>query len=259
MKKIYLIAMMAVMSLAVSAQQTLQLSTYNGTKLEKFNGTECQVTANRYVFHGWNTLSLPFALTENELNEIFGADCRLERLVGVESNGRGLVLNFQDCKAEGVDANVPYILYFTGENSNKKISKQALITDAPAQLTFVVDGTGETVSMVGAQKHLDGAGFYGILAKDNAEALFTAVPENSGGFYATRCYVKVSSGTDALLRTNHLAAGELSSISAVASSKEKVDVYTLSGVKVATNVRASEINKMQPGVYVVNGQKVLVK
>lgn len=256
MKKIYLIAMMAVMSLAVSAQQTLQLSTYNGTKLEKFNGTECQVTANRYVFHGWNTLSLPFALTENELNEIFGADCRLERLVGVESNGRGLVLNFQDCKAEGVDANVPYILYFTGENSNKKISKQALITDAPAQLTFVVDGTGETVSMVGAQKHLDGAGFYGILAKDNAEALFTAVPENSGGFYATRCYVKVGSGNSVSLSTNHLAAGEATAINGIANTSKRADVYNLSGVKVASKANLSQL---KPGVYVVDGQKVVVK
>lgn len=259
MKKFYLIAMMALATMSVNAQQKVILSTYAGTPVEKFDGCECNVTVNRYVFTGWNTISLPFAVSESELNELFGADCRLEKLVGAEQESNGIRLDFQDCKSAGIEANVPYILHYTGEAANKKISKLTTLTAGEAALTYQVKGGNETVTMACAQTHIDGIGFYGVLAVDNAEARFTPVDETKSGFYATRCYVKVSSGTDALLRTNHLAAGELSSISAVASSKEKVDVYTLSGVKVATNVRASEINKMHPGVYVVNGQKVLVK
>ena len=45
----------------------------------------------------------------------------------------------------------------------------------------------------------------------------------------------------------------------VANSSETVDVYNLSGVKVARNLRASEVNKLNPGIYVVKGQKITVK
>ena len=258
MKKFYLIAMMVLATMSVNAQQKVILSTYAGTPVEKYDGCECNVTVNRYMFTGWNTISLPFAVSESELNEIFGADCRLEKLVGAEQESNSIRLDFQDCKSEGIEANVPYILYYTGEAATKKISKLATLTAGQAALTFDVKGSIEAVTMACAQTHIDGIGFYGVLAVDNAEARFSPVDASKSGFYATRCYVKVSSGTDALLRTNHLAAGELSSISAVAASNERVDVYTISGVRVATNVRASELGKMQPGVYVINGQKVLV-
>ena len=259
MKKFYLIAMMALATMSVNAQQKVILSTYAGTSVEKYDGRECNVTVNRYMFTGWNTISLPFAVSESELNEIFGSDCRLEKLVGAEQESNGIRLDFQDCKSDGIEANVPYIIYYTGEAANKKINKLATLTAGQAALTFDVRGSNETVTMACAQTHIDGIGFYGVLAVDNAEARFTPVDASKSGFYATRCYVKVSSGTDAMLRTNHLAAGELSSINAVAASNERVDVYTISGVRVATNVRASELSKMQSGVYVVNGQKVLVK
>ena len=96
MKKLYLIAAMAIATLAGNAQEKLYLSTYNGTNIEKYDGKVCDVTVNRYVFNGWNTISLPFALSESELNETFGQNCRLERLVGAEQNGQGITLNFQD-------------------------------------------------------------------------------------------------------------------------------------------------------------------
>ena len=62
MKKFYLIALMAVMTLAASAQQRVVINTGSGTNLEKYDGVQCQVTANRYLFHGWNTLALPIDL-----------------------------------------------------------------------------------------------------------------------------------------------------------------------------------------------------
>ncbi len=259
MKKFYLIAMMALATLGVNAQQNVTLSTYNGTPVEKYNGTECNVIVNRYVFTGWNTISLPFDVSESELNEVFGTDCRLEKLVGAEQEANGIRLDFQDCKAAGIQANVPYLLHYTGQNANKVIRKLATLVAGEAELTCPVKGSAASVTMACAQKHISGVGLYGVLAVDNAEANFTKVDETKSGFYATRCYVQLSSGNDALLRTNHIAAGELSSINAVAAANERVDVYTISGVKVANGVRASELGKMQPGVYVVNGQKVLVK
>lgn len=259
MKKIYLIALMAVMTLAVSAQHRVVLNTGSGTNLERYDGMECQVVANRYLFQGWNTISLPFELTTEELNDCFGADCRLEKLVAAESEAGSVVLYFQDCKAEGLQANVPYILYYNGENASRKISKVATIVNENAVATIDVNNSAETVAMVGVKKHISGVGYYGVLAADNSEAKFVKVDESKSGFYATRCYVTLSSGNDAQLVTRHLAAGEITGISDIVAGKEKVDVYSISGAKVASGIKASQVSKLQPGIYVVNGQKVLVR
>ena len=258
MKKFYFVALMTLMAITASAQQALQLSTYAGTNLQKYDGQECKVTVTRYLFHGWNTFSLPFALSEDEMNEAFGSDCRLERLVGVESVGKDMVLNFQDCKAQGMEANVPYILWYNGENANKRIAKLALISDAPATVSFSDKGT--TVTMACAQKQFDGKGCYGVLAKDNAEAKFTKVDETiTSGFFATRCYIRVENGNPMNLLTNHLAAGEATGIDAISVAGKSVDVYNLSGQKVATKANKATLRSLAPGVYVINGQKVLVK
>ena len=259
MKKFYLIAAMAVATLAAQAQEKFVLSTFNGTNIEKYDGKVCNVTTNRLMFKGWNTIALPFALTEAELNETFGNDCRLEKLVGAEACGSTIQLNFQDCKAEGLKANTPYILFYTGQTASKKIAKETLVTDETPALSFNVKGSNETVLMSGVQSHIDGVGLYGILAADNGEAKFVKVDETKNGFYATRCYVKLSSGTNKTLVARHLAAGETTGIDAVAKSSETVDVYNTAGVKVASQIKASEVNKLQPSVYIIKGQKVLVK
>ena len=247
----------AISALAVSAQQVLNLSTANGTNLQKYDGQVCKINVNRYVFNGWNTISLPFELTESEVNEAFGNDCRLEKLIGVEESGGTVSLFFQDCKATGIESNVPYILYYTGENGSKRISKEALVTQGEAVVGFRAGG--DYVQMAAAQKACPGAGLYGILAADNAEAKFVAVDEAKGGFHATRCFVKLDSGNNTPLVTYHLAAGETTSISAIANNGAKVDVYNIAGMKVASGITTAQMQKLQPGVYVVNGQKVLVK
>lgn len=254
MKKIYLIAAMVCMALCASAQQRLSISTYSGTNLDKYDGKEMSVTVNRYVFRGWNTLCLPFDVTTDELNETFGADCRLEQLVGVETGSQGLVLNFQDCKAAGMEAGRPYILYYTGENGSKKLTKDAVIKRQKTELTFTDSRTGAIVTMGGAQVKTSGDNLYGVLARDNAEATFVNTSTVANGFYATRCYVSVSTGNNTILTTNHLGEGEATAINAIARSGERVDVFTVSGIKVA-----DRIDGLQPGVYVVKGKKVMVK
>ncbi len=255
MKKLLLMAAFALSCIGTSAQQTLTLSTYKGTDIKKYAGKKMNVTLNRYIFKGWNTISLPISMSEAEVNATFGSDCKLEKLVGVENNGTGVVLNFQNCKAEGIKANTPYILHYAGESGSKKIqAENAEVQEGESAITFTAAGTGETVTMAAAQMQTEAQGLYGILAKDNAEAAFVNVDNTTNGFYATRCYVKLSGGNSTLLTTNHLAEGEVTSINAIAKQGEQVEVYNLSGVKVADSVQG-----LQKGIYVVKGKKVMVK
>ena len=79
---------------------------------------------------------------------------------------------------------------------------------------------------------------------------------NSGYFNAVP-QIDESEATDVYLE----AEGVLSAIGQVVVNKaESADVYTLSGVKVRSNVKgAAATNGLPAGIYVVNGQKVLVK
>ena len=254
MKKLLLMAALTLGCISLQAQETLNLSTYQGTNLNKYVGKQLTVSVTRYVFNGWNTISLPFSISETQVNEVFGADCQLEKLVGVENDGISIRLNFQDCKAEGIRANVPYILHYTGESGSKKIvAKNVSVTDATASVTFTAQGTGETVTMACAKHKTAAQGLYGILAKDNANATFVNVDGASNGFLATRCYIQLSNGNSTILTTNHIG-GDVTAISTIVKAGEQVDVYNLSGVKVANN-----INDLQKGIYVVKGKKVMVK
>ena len=259
MKKLLLLAAVAMGCIGMNAQEKLTLSTYKGTDLAKYANKTLTVTVSRYLFNGWNTISLPFAMSQEQVNETFGNDCRLERLTGIENDGTDIKLNFQNCKSEGIKANVPYILYYTGLTGTKNFTTEnATVSNTPAALTFTAEGTGETVTMAAAKQQKDAAGLYGILAKDNAEAAFVNVDNVSNGFYATRCYIQLSNGNSTLLTTNHIVE-EASSISAVVKAGEQVDVYNISGRRVASGINAAELSRLQKGIYVVKGKKVLVK
>ncbi len=259
MKKIFLLAVMAVATMTTAqAQSRVVLSTYNGTDMARYDGQDCKLTVNRYVFTGWNTIALPFAVSEEELNATFGNDCRLEKLVGVESQGSHMMLCFQDCKQQGIQPGVPYILHYTGAPSTKTLTKQAVVDNQPAVASFTT-ANGETVRMIGAQTKTDDARLYGVLAADNSEARFVQIGQGTSGFYATRCYIEVVPNRSMTLSTIHLAKGEATSINTVAAAGELIDVYNLAGRKVASKVSADEVNNLPSAIYVVKGQKVIVK
>lgn len=260
MKKFYLIAVLSSIMAMAHAENTLNLSTYKGTDISLYAGKIYNVSLNRYVFKGWNTISLPFAVSEEILNEVFGSDCRLERLVGVEFGIYGIRLNFEDCKAGGIEPNIPYILYYGGESGVKKIAvSNALILAGESKLSFSIQGTDQVVTMACAQTHTITGGLYGVLSKDNGEATFVNTDNITTGFYATRCYIQLSKGGVKAFVTNHIGKGDVTSIAQVADDAEIVDVYNLSGAIVASQIPASEVKNLQKGIYVIKGKKIIVK
>jgi hypothetical protein len=256
MKKLFLLIALAVSTLSGQAQQKLYLSTYSGTDVARYDGSQMDVVASRYTCQGWNTLSLPFALSESQLTEAFGADCRLERLVAAEAVGQQVVLHFQDCRAEGVQANVPYILYYSGETKMVRLATKAVIENGQSAITLPISGGNGTLTMRGARQQTTSEGKYGILARDNSEAAFVNVSDVAGGFLATRCYIETSEQQLQLV-TRHSA--ETTAIDAVVGQGERVDVYTVGGQRVATALDLSQIASLKAGVYVVKGRKVVVK
>ena len=258
MKKLLCMIALAGFALTAWSQTPLRLSTYSGTSLDRYDGQLCDVTADRYLFNGWNTISMPFAMTEQEIDDALGQGVRLERLVGVNQQGNEIVLNFQDCKAEGIQANMPYILYYPGETGSKRLHVITQVTKKESKVSFTTNG-GVEVTMNGTAVRTDGKGHYGILAINNVDANFTSIDNDKSFFYATYCYINIPGEQQFTLTPYHLGAGEVTSINEIAAASDIIDVYNVLGMKVANNIKAGEVNNLTPGIYVVKGRKILVK
>ena len=263
MKKSLLLILVALMVnvAGIINADTVVTNTVNPKDLSAYDGQTVDLTLYRYIYKGWNTICLPVSLSETEINEIFGADCRLETLVGVENNGTATKLNFKDVKRDGLKARTPYILYSTQSSGVRTIQlKEANITVGDAELTFE-DNTGTTVQFSGATEKQTTEGMYGIIAKDNATAAFvnaSSVPQ----IYPSRCYIKLNGGElTQLLTSNHLEYDDVTGVEAAvaAAADAPVDVYNVSGVRIAKDVAPADLAKLPKGVYVVKGQKIWVK
>lgn len=244
MKKILLTAALFVATMAASAQ-TLTLSSFSGTNLSNLNGQVRDVKMSRDIFKGWNTISLPFALTEDQVNEYFGSDCRLEKFVGVETTASATTMIFQDVKAEGIKANTPYILYYTGETKSIAMNVSNATLDNGESVISFTDVNGMTISMHGLKRSAGSRGLYGILAKDNDEASFVNVSDLGSQFYATRCYVEVSNidnakSTNLILATRHLAPGT-TGIDSVEAANSNSATFNLAGQRVGKDAKGVKI------------------
>lgn len=253
LKKMAVVAGCFAFSAAMMAQsKTLYLSSVEGTNVSQYDGQTRNVSMSRSVFNGWNTLCVPFSMTTEELNATFGAGCKLETLSAIAKEGNVIDLYFTDVKSEGVKANTPYLLHYTGETKTvKMVANETTIeaNDAPA-LLFIADNA--FVQFNGAAKHIEANeqdAMYGIYVKDNAEAAFSLVTPETSGFYATRCFITVDGVKNPTFKAHHGAA-PVTAINAVKAENASDNVYNVNGVRQ---------NSLQKGVNITKGQKVIVK
>lgn len=253
-------ALIAGGNISVNAQtKTLYLSTYNGTALAAHDGQVRNVSVSRYMYNGWNTVCFPFSMTAEQVNAAFGNDCRLETLIGVENNGNDIVLNFADCKKNGIEPNKPYILFYTGKTGIVKfIANEAEIVATPSKLSFT-DTKGTTVTFEGAMMKTPAKGLYGIPAISNEKPVFININHPESVVQATKCFITLSTENSTRLYSNHVGDGETSSIGSVVKAGETIDVYNISGQIVASGISSKNISELPKGVYVVKGKKIMVK
>lgn len=248
MKKFTLAAVLLSMSLFASAQSKyVTLSSINGTNVEQYDGQVADVKMNRYMFTGWNTVSFPFDLSTDKINEFFGNDCRLEILTGISGDSNAMKLYFEDVKSEGIKANTPYILYFSGEPQNVRIIAESTIQSGESKLTFSANGY--TVNLNGADKIMSGDNIYGIFAKDNTDSKFAKIGETTG-CYATRCYITVDGDKDVNFIPVHNEKSTTAISKVSANDKDNDKVYDINGV---------QKKSVSKGINIVKGKKFAVK
>ncbi|MBQ0049802.1 MAG: hypothetical protein KBT12_06175 [Bacteroidales bacterium] len=258
MKKFFthkLIACAAVLAICSSAnaQRTLTLNTYSSLNFEKITSDVSTVRLTRNLFAGYNTICLPFSVSADELQTIVGEGMMLEKLVKAEKGQ----LTFLDVTEEGIQAGMPYLIY-------SPQAKNAIFSTNDLQMTTepITLQVGEA-SMSGMYAPTQEMDLFGIPAQQDSDLLQSILIRTVADktFLPTRCSINYvgSEETPVILHVTTLD-NITTPIAQLKAQNTKVDIYTVGGslVKAATNMNEAAAS-LPKGIYVVNGQKFMVK
>ena len=222
----------------------------NETNIKNYANQTCTVKMNRTFTadDGWYTLCLPFALTEEDItNQFKQAD--FEEFSSVSQNGDNVNLTFKSVK-ETV-AGVPYLVKPKNTVENLMFIDKMISVSEPGKVTQNING--KDYSFVGTfdptTLPVDGtARFIGFSGGE-----LVAPTSGGGDLKGLRAYFLFpSSGAQA-----KVCHGEIPT----SIRFEKVDgqdaahrIYNLNGQYVG-----NDQSRLQKGIYVVNGKKVVIK
>lgn len=200
----------------------------------------------RPLKNGWNSICLPFNMSAFDFEN--STDTKLQALASYD----GEVLNFEE--VENLEANVPYLVYITGANSEDgmfhgfNIGTEVFAADPQAQCRggFCFQGN-YTPSF--AMRNRYGVADYG------AEGQFIQKGGETSTLPATGAYF-TASGKPASVKLN--LGGEVTSINSngvITSDSASAPVFDLKGVRVSNG----SLEGLPKGLYIQGGKKVYVK
>lgn len=219
---------------------------YNENKANNIEAWEISdITLNRtLVANKWNTLCVPFAISEEEIKANFGEGTLVEKLDAVNGN----TVNFAD--ATSIEAGVPYLIKPTVAGTTytfngKEVSADAPKTEGNADVTFQGIYSPTDITNNGTVK---AAG-----VTQDGKVLFVNAGSQTKAF---RCFFTISDNasiTPAMLKVS-IKGVETAINSIVMDNSNATDnaVYNLQGQRVNGN-------SLTKGIYIKNGKKFAVK
>ena len=219
---------------------------YNENKANNIEVWEnSDITLNRtLVANKWNTLCVPFAISEEEIKANFGEGTLVEKFEAVNGN----TVNFAD--ATSIEAGVPYLIKPTVAGTTytfngKEVSADAPKTEGNADVTFQGIYSPTDITNNGTVK---AAG-----VTEGGKVLFVNAGSKTKAF---RCFFTISDNTSitpAMLKVS-IKGVETAINSIVMDNSNATDnaVYNLQGQRVNGN-------SLTKGIYIKNGKKFAVK
>lgn len=219
---------------------------YNENKANNIEAWEISdITLNRtLVANKWNTLCVPFAISEEEIKANFGEGTLVEKLDAVNGN----TVNFAD--ATSIEPGVPYLIKPTVAGTTYTFNGKDVIADAPkaegnADVTFQGIYSPTDITNKGTVK---AAG-----VTEGGKVLFVNAGSKTKAF---RCFFTISDNTSitpAMLKVS-IKGVETAINSIVIDNSNAADnaVYNLQGQRVNGN-------SLTKGIYIKNGKKFAVK
>lgn len=231
---------------------TISLSESEENKIE--TKSDISISLNRKLVKGvWNTICLPFDVSEAQAKSAFGADVRIAAL---NAESKGNTLMFDNKTAEGIKAAVPYLIM----PSEVKADNQYEF--------YNVSIKPENAAQASAVSTLDGFAFKGIYNKvditqdiNNSKSYAAFLGANNTLFKAKsgsttkgfRAYFAIPNSTAAsALRV--VVDGNATSIKNINCGVVESDdaVYNLQGQRV-------DARSLMPGLYIKAGKKFVVR
>ena len=219
---------------------------YNENKTNNIEAWEnSDITLNRtLVADKWNTLCVPFAISEEEIKANFGEGTLVEKLDAVNGN----TVNFAD--ATSIEAGVPYLIKPTVAGTTYTFNGKDVIADAPktegnADVTFQGIYSPTDITNGGTVK---AAG-----VTEDGKVLFVNADSQTKAF---RCFFTLNDNatiSPAMLKIS-IKGVETAINSIVMGNNNAADnaIYNLQGQRVNGN-------SLTKGIYIKNGKKFAVK
>lgn len=212
-----------------------------------YAGDKNIVIDRTFVSTDWNTLCLPFALTNAKLKAALGNDVKVCKLGSVADN----VVSFVDCSSEDITAGKPYFVKPANTVSNPSFTGVQITTLLPS-----VDGDEGKIQFAGTLNPIalktDGTNLF-IVTGGKFKKPANDTQATMKGF---RAYLIVPAGTDANKLSSRFGGVETAIAETIVDAVKTGDnrVFNLQGQMVGTS-----LNGLPAGLYIQNGKKVLVR
>lgn len=234
---------------------TISLSESEDNTIE--TKSDINISLNRKLVKGaWNTICLPFDVSEAQAKSAFGADVRIAAL-NAESKGNTLI--FDNKTAEGIKAAVPYLIMPSEVKANNQYEfynvsiKHENAAQASAVSTpdgFAFKGIYNKVDITQDIKNSETTGSYAAFLGAN-NTLFKAKSGSTTQGFRAYFAIPNSTATSALRVVVDGNATSIKNINCgVVESHDAV--YNLQGQRVDTR-------SLMPGLYIKAGKKFVVK
>lgn len=212
------------------------------------------ITMLRSFKKGWNTVCLPFTITSYDLTggDYYGdymGTTNAQSFVSSNQNS----LTFDAVKDDQLEANIPYLVYFSEDLDYTDESPFYYGGKVEATNPTPVEHNGFTfVGNYEASKSMDG--LYGVASEGDVQKIMLGTANST--LPATCAYFTTKN-----LNANGLRicfdGGEVTGINQVngAQAQSAGAVYNLQGIKVSNR----GTNNLPAGLYIMQGKKVIVK
>ena len=197
----------------------------------------CDVTLNRSIKEGYNTVVLPFALSAEQVEEVFGEGATVYAYSEESEDANQVTVSFNSTES-GIAANVPVLVKATEASSSNTIAGATIAyAESP-----VAEGT--NVNFVGV--------YNATTVADGDYFISDGKLYKSAGETSIKPFRAYLDATSAGAEVKLFIDGTATSIESINGAAEAEDgaIYNLAGQRVG---------KAQKGIYIVNGKKVIVK
>ena len=219
--------------------ESAELALNEGTTYEPVDRTYYEtVMMTRKVVAGYNTVCLPFGLTNEQMEAAFGTSAEVYAYSETSEDATNATINFNKVDAGTITANVPVLVKATAASTSQTFEGVQIVaaTDTKVEGTnFDFIGTYAPITVAEGDYFIGNGALYKSKGATSMKAF--------------RAYIRTKNSE---AKVNLFIDGVSTSISEIngASKDENAAIYNIAGQRV---------NKAQKGIYIVNGKKVLVK